>query len=93
MASDLKPVSFVGLFLFFCFVSSKDFLLIDFRERKEGRGREKNIDLSFHLLMRSLVVLVCALTGSQTRNFGISGQGSHEVSYQARVFVCLFVCF
>ena len=38
-------------------------LLLDFRERKEGRERERNVGVSFHLFMHSSGAFVCALTG------------------------------
>ena len=37
------------------------------------RERERDIDFLFHLLIRHLLLLVSALTGDRTHNFGTSG--------------------
>ena len=55
------------------------------RERERERAREhKRIDLLFHLFITHSLILVCALTGDQTCNLGISGQHSDQLSYSAR---------
>ena len=59
-------------FLFFLNV------FIDFRKSEEER--ERNIDL----LLYPFVILVCALTGDQTCNLGISGLRSNQLSNLAR---------
>ena len=56
--------------------------LVDFKKRKERREREeRNIDLLFHLFMRSLVSSCTCLMGHRTHNLGVSGWCSnHRVS-------------
>ena len=61
-------------------------LKIDFRrwgEERERGERERDIDLLFHLLMHSSVD--SCMCPDQTRNLGILGRCSNQVSYPARV--------
>ena len=56
-------------------------------EREGGereRERERSINLLFHLLLRSLIALVCVLTGDQTCHLGVPGQRSNQLDYMAR---------
>ena len=69
------------------------FLLTDFLEREgsggggEGeREREPWICCSTYLCIYWLL-LVCALTGDQTSNLGISGQRSNQLSYPAKLLI------
>lgn len=63
------PVYQVGNFNSFIVI----IIIIDFRERGEGRGGERNMDLLFHLPMHSLSD-VRALIGDGTCNLGTSDE-------------------
>ena len=77
--------SFFIRFIFFI-------LCIDFRDREEGRERERqrNINLLFHLLLHSLVDSYSVLNGDWTLNLGVLGRLSNQLSCPARACVFLF---
>ena len=64
--------------IFYCY----NILFIDFRERKERRRR--NTDLLSTYLCTHWLILVCALTGDQNHNVGVSGQRSNPLCYPTR---------
>lgn len=62
------------LFLFkFLFINS-------FQRERWGRGRERNINFLLHLFLHHWSVPVCAPTGGQTGNLGVSGQHSNQLN-------------
>ena len=60
---------------------------VNLREREGGEREKSSICCSVYWCIYWLII-VCALTGDWTHNFGILGQCSNQLSYPARVFLC-----
>ena len=62
------------------FISFLTFLCIDFRERERKGKRERERIGCFIYLCTHWLILVCSLMGDQTRNLGLSGWCSNQLS-------------
>ena len=94
------PTSPLGLVCWILLLSSTSFLFfkfIDFREEggSGGKGREErerkkktSICCSTYLCICWLIP-VCALTGDQSHNLGVSGQCTNQLSHPARAVLNL----
>ena len=83
----------LGFLLTNQYYSSAIFILfIDFQDRENGGGRERESSMccSTHLCIHWFL-LVCALTGDQTHNLGILRGHSNQLSYPARATHQFFI--
>lgn len=71
-------LSYISALFKIFFKNLKCFLIK--KERKEGRDKRRDTDLLFHLFINVLVIPVCALTGDQTHNRGVTVRCSNQLS-------------